>query len=437
MSKTRIVGLAILGLCAVGTFVSTEAAEVTYEHDSRGRLTRAVYSDGTIVDYSYDFNGNRTGAAVSAPPPDTPPTAPGTPTFANITGVSARASWAAATDNIGVSGYEYRLGASNWHQAGNVLSVNLTGLSPVTSYTFQVRARDTANNVGPASTGSFTTLDSVPPSVPTGLIASAPTSNSVNLTWSAASDNVAVTGYRIFRGGAQIGTSGVTNYTDNTVSGTVAYSYRVSAYDAAGNHSEQSSAVLVTTPDTIAPNAPLNLVASAVSATQINLSWSAVTDSGGSGLAGYRVYRGGAHIGSTSSTNYTDGSVSGGTSYTYTVQAYDNANNVSTQSNTASATTPIPVPGTPGLGIQRGAQSYLFTVSWTVPSGPVAYYQLEEREDWGEAYIAVYQPPTTSVAKSGWNTYHEYRVRACNSVNQCSAWSAAAGFLACPPAGCN
>lgn len=132
MFRTRIVALAVVGLYAVTTCGSAVAAEVTYERDTRGRLTKATYSDGTVVDYSYDANGNRTSAVVTAPPPDTPPTAPGTPTFANITGVSATASWAAATDNIGVVRYEYRLNGGAWQSAGNVLSVPVSG--PLTTW---------------------------------------------------------------------------------------------------------------------------------------------------------------------------------------------------------------------------------------------------------------------------------------------------------------
>jgi YD repeat-containing protein len=430
--RRKIVALAALGLCAKVSGVAVQAAEVTYERDARGRLMRAVYSTGITINYSYDANGNRTAAVVT----DTPPTAPGTPSITNVTGASATASWSAASDNIGVVGYDYRLNTAAWQTLGNVLSVNLTGLSPSTSYTFAVRARDTATNAGPASSASFTTHDTVAPSVPAGLSGAAPNSNLVNLTWSASTDNVGVTGYKIYRNGSQIGTSVAAAYSDATVSGTTAYTYRVSAYDAAGNNSAQSNGVSVSTPDTIAPSVPSNLSATAANATEINLSWNASTDVGGSGLAGYRVLRGGTQIATAASTSYIDTSVAASTTYQYAVRAYDNANNLSSQSNTANATTPAPTPGTPGLDITPGPQSFNFTVSWSVPSGPVSYYELEERLDWGEAYSQTFTHPTTSVHKSGWNNYFEYRVRACNSSNQCGAWSQTRGYLACPPEGC-
>jgi YD repeat-containing protein len=327
--------------------VTVHTASSTYQYDVKGRVSKITYNDGTVVDYAYDASGRRISATNTTPPPDTtPPTAPGTPTFSNITAVSAAANWTAATDNSGVVGYDYKLNAANWVSLGNVLSVNLTGLTTVTNYTFQVRARDAATNLGPASSNSFTTPDNQPPSVPTGLSGSAPNSSTVNLTWNASTDNVAVTGYRVYRGGSQIGTSATTSYSDPGRTGTTSYQYQVAAYDAVPNVSALTTAINVTTPDTIAPSTPTSLTATAAGPSQINLSWGASTDTGGSGLAGYRVYRGGVHIASPATNSFSDTGLASTTSYSYTVAAYDNATpttNASGHSNTASATTLSPV----------------------------------------------------------------------------------------------
>lgn len=364
------------------------------------------------------------------------PSAPGTPEFNNVTMTSAAVSWGAASDNVAVTGYQYRLNAGNWSPIVNVSSVALTGLSAATTYTFEVRATDAANNFGSASSAVFTTLDTAAPSVPTGLFISAPNSSTVNLSWNASSDNVAVAGYTIFRSGAQIGTSATASYSDNTVSGTTTYSYRVSAYDAAGNNSAQSNAVGVTTPDTIAPAAPSGLIASAVSATQVNLSWNAVTDAGGSGVDGYRVYRNGVHIVTVGSSNHSDISVSGATAYSYIVTAFDRAGNVSAQSNTASVTTPTPIPTTPTLTAQPGSNSSMFSVHWSVPSGPIAYYELEVNANWQGPIIQTYYPPTTSKNFVSGDADWQIRVRACFSSSQCSAWSVPVDYHTCPVSGC-
>ena len=92
--------------------------------------------------------------------------------------------------------------------------------------------------------------DTQPPSVPTGLATTSVTSGSVSLSWNASSDNVGVTGYTVYRNGTLYGTtgSGATTYTDATVAPSTSYSYTVDAFDAAGNHSAQSSSLAVTTP---------------------------------------------------------------------------------------------------------------------------------------------------------------------------------------------
>ncbi|MBI5555734.1 MAG: fibronectin type III domain-containing protein, partial [Elusimicrobia bacterium] len=91
-------------------------------------------------------------------------------------------------------------------------------------------------------------------------------------------------------------------------------------------------------PDTTPPTVPANLTATAISSTQINLSWTASTDN--VGVAGYKVYRGGIQIATvTSGTTYSDTGLSPSTTYSYTVSAYDAAGNVSEQSVSVTATT--------------------------------------------------------------------------------------------------
>jgi chitodextrinase len=91
--------------------------------------------------------------------------------------------------------------------------------------------------------------DTIAPSQPGGFSAPSPTSSSVILQWTASTDNVGVTGYRLYRDGAPLSTvSGSTlSYTDATVSPSTAYTYQVSAIDAAGNESAKAS-LTVTTP---------------------------------------------------------------------------------------------------------------------------------------------------------------------------------------------
>src|SRR5262249_54053195 len=89
--------------------------------------------------------------------------------------------------------------------------------------------------------------DTVAPSVPTGLTVTGTTTSSVSLSWTASTDNVGVAGYKIYRNGTQVGTATGTTYTDTGLGSSTSYTYTVSAYDAAGNNSAQSAAVIGTT----------------------------------------------------------------------------------------------------------------------------------------------------------------------------------------------
>src|SRR5260370_8840582 len=123
--------------------------------------------------------------------------------------------------------------------------------------------------------------DTLPPSIPSGLNATASTTQTrVTLTWNASTDNVGVTGYTIYRNGSALGTvSGSTlTYNDNTVASLATYSYTADAFDAAGTHSTQSTAATVTTPDTTRPSTPGSRTASPVSPTEADLGWNPASD---------------------------------------------------------------------------------------------------------------------------------------------------------------
>ena len=91
-----------------------------------------------------------------------------------------------------------------------------------------------------------------PPSTPGNVTATAASSSQVNLTWTASTDNIGVTGYHVYRNGTQLQTptppdaTPPTAYTDDTAQPGTAYTYQVSAVDAAGNESPTASATVST-----------------------------------------------------------------------------------------------------------------------------------------------------------------------------------------------
>jgi Zn-dependent metalloprotease/chitodextrinase len=102
-----------------------------------------------------------------------------------------------------------------------------------------------AVGVGAAYSGGGS--DTTPPSTPTNLAASGTTSSSTNLTWTASTDNVAVTGYNIYNGSTLVTTATTNSATVAGLTASTAYTFTVKAKDAAGNLSASSNAVNVTT----------------------------------------------------------------------------------------------------------------------------------------------------------------------------------------------
>src|SRR6185436_8870031 len=167
-----------------------------------------------------------------------------------------------------------------------------------------------------------------------------------------ATDDVGVMGYRVERctgaacsNFAQIATATGTSFSDTGLTSATSYRYRVRAVDAAGNPGAFSNISSATTPDTTPPSAPGTLTSSAVSSTQIDLSWNAATDD--VGVTGYRVERctgascaNFAHIATPSGTSFSDTGLTGSTSYRYRVRAVDAAGNAGPFSSIISASTP-------------------------------------------------------------------------------------------------
>src|SRR4029077_8967618 len=139
------------------------------------------------------------------------------------------------------------------------------------------------------------------------------------------SDNVAVTGYRIYRSGTFLIAVAATarSYSDTTVSDNTDYTYTLSAIDAAGNESAKAatSPATVHTPtnaDTSAPTAPSNLRTTAVAVHSAVIAWNASTDN--RGVVGYHVYRDDIYVGDSTGLTYTDANLDEETEYVYVVK---------------------------------------------------------------------------------------------------------------------
>ncbi|MBK8571015.1 MAG: fibronectin type III domain-containing protein [Nitrosomonadales bacterium] len=125
-------------------------------------------------------------------------------------------------------------------------------------------------------------LDTTLPTVPVGLSATPISTTQLNLSWTASTDNVGVTGYKVYRGGTLVGSPTTTGYTDTGLTASTSYSYTLAACDAANNCSAQSNPVSATTmPAATSSNvalASVGAVASASSSTSSDYPVSAVNN---------------------------------------------------------------------------------------------------------------------------------------------------------------
>lgn len=271
-------------------------------------------------------------------------TAPSAPTLSasGTTTTTTNLSWTGATDNVAVTGYDVYKDGVLLGSTTSATSYSVSGLTASTTYAFTVRAKDAAGNISVASNiVNVTTLapDTTAPTAPT-LSASGTTSTTTNLSWTGATDNVAVTGYDVYKDGALLGsTTSATTYAVNGLTASTTYAFKVKARDAAGNISVDSNIINVTTqaPDTTAPTAPV-LNASGTTSTTTNLSWTGATDN--VAVTGYDVFKNGVILGSTTTaTTYAVTGLVASTTYTFTVKAKDASGNISIASNTVSLTT--------------------------------------------------------------------------------------------------
>ena len=205
-----------------------------------------------------------------------------------------------------------------------------TSVSPANTTTYSISCSGTGGSASANTTVTVTIPDTTAPSTPTGLSGTAVSSSQINLTWTTSTDNVAVTGYKIFRNGTQIATSATNSYSNTGLTASTAYRYTVSAYDAASNNSVQSTSVSVTTPaGTSAPTVTISASPTSVtSGGSSTITWSSTNATSCTASGGWTGTK--ASSGSQSLTNLT-------TTATYTL-ACTGAGGTATQSATVTVT---------------------------------------------------------------------------------------------------
>jgi chitodextrinase len=308
-------------------------------------------------------------------------TAPTAPT--NVILVSAKESgveigWMASTDNVAVTGYRIVVnGVVVRTVAGNVTNTTIFGLTVNTPITIRVSAVDARGNVSPLSNLLNVTLtDTTAPSAPSNLTATLVRPNGFLLSWTASTDNVAVTRYNVYRNGALVATVTGTSHRFYGLNDSTTYSVGVLALDAAGNRSTVASSN-ITTADGIAPTAPTSLTSAGVTKDRIMFQWSGATDN--VGVVRYNIFLNGVYSKTVSATQSEFLSLASSTSYVVRVQAVDAAGNRSPLSSTLTLTTLDGIaPSVPsGLASSQITKTG-FRVTWnaSTDNGTVAKYNV-------------------------------------------------------------
>jgi len=295
---------------------------------------------------AYNGDDSAYSAVASATTATVVPAAPLNLTAAAQSGSQVNLAWANDSDNVQGYKVERSTDGATFTQiaalSSYTASYQATGLSPLTTYTFRVRASNAAGDSAPSNTATATTT-ALLPAAPSGVTATALSNTEIDLRWVDNSDNEQY--FRIERSTdgtnfaeiASVGANQVAYRAGYLTAGTQYY-FRVRASNASG-YSGYSAAVSVST---LSVNYPTNLVAAANSPTQVTLTWS----DNNTDEQGYKVERSTdgvtfTQIGTAwaNQTSYGDYAASAGVAYTYRVRAYNAAGN-SAYSNAAAVTTP-------------------------------------------------------------------------------------------------
>jgi chitodextrinase len=421
---------------------STDDTAVTGYHVYRGGTliaspTTTVYDDTNVTpstNYSYTvsaFDAASNESAQSSPLNTTtladtsPPSVPANVHEAASTTSSISLAWNPSADNIGTTGYNiYRNGIEIKTQTGTTFTDS--GLAVYSGYNYRISAFDAAGNTSNLSNtfvGS-TSPDVTPPSVPDNITEPSHTVSSVTLQWDTSTDDVGVAGYHVYRGGSLVGTVGGPNFTDTGLTVSSNYDYTISAYDAAGNESAQSAVFSArSSDDTTPPTTPTSVHVTATYDTSLDLAWNASTDD--VGVVGYKIYRDGSLVGTTTSPTVTfdDTSLSPVTTYHYTVVAYDAANNNSPASTSLAATTAYDTtpPSVPGGLATTAKTDQSISLQWNASTDNVGVNGYDVYRD-GTLITSTVGTSYTDSGLTVSTTYH-YTVRAHDASGNNSAQS--------------
>ena len=265
--------------------------------------------------------------AVASAADRTRPTTPGSLRVTATTTTSVSLAWNASTDNSGSVSYRVREAGGTTRTSAQT-SFTWTALQPNRTYRFTVSASDPSGNRSPESNQvTATTPASVPPATPANLRLAEATVNTLTLAWDPVTG---ATRYELHSNVAGTRSTTGTSATAHWLQPDTGYTFTVRAFNAAGTASAASAPVTVRTlRDTTAPSVPV-VSGFAYSPSEVQLNWPASTDN--SNYVSYNVDLDGGpwpHMLPGDNTTMTVRNLRDGTTYEFSVRAYDASGNFS------------------------------------------------------------------------------------------------------------
>jgi fibronectin type 3 domain-containing protein len=267
-------------------------------------------------------------------------------------------------------------------------------------------------------------------------VKTASTYNSVNLSWSAASG---VSGYEIYRSTSSTGTytkiatTSSTSYTNTSLNTGTTYYYKIRAYKSGTPTTFSSFSPVVSAKPSI--SIPTSVKAVSSSYNSIKTSWAAV-----SGASGYEIYRATSstgsysRVGTTTSTSFTNSSLSTNTPYYYKVRTYRNVGSSKVYSNFSSIISAKPIPSVPTSFKASRLSSTSLKLTWSSVTGASGYQLYRSTSSTG-TYSLLKDLTSLSYTNSGLITgkKYYYKMRSYRTVGNIKVYSGWTSIISATP----